>query len=196
MPNNRDLGPSVRRRPRHPLAARRPRVRTAALGAATAALAALALGACGDDGGGDEATAAAPFAGCEIVGGSATTATRDLGVQLGDFVVVPSASSVAAGAVRVAATNIGTHAHELVVVKADGIAALPTEKDGSLAEEKLADLALTGEIEEFPPTEQCDATFDLEPGKYVLLCNLVEKLNGKTVVHLREGMATTFTVTG
>lgn len=142
------------------------------------------------------ATEPAAFTGCEIVSGSTSPATAAVEVQLGDYVVVPNTVSVAAGAVAFRAANIGQRPHELVVVRGDAASALPIDKDGSMAEDRLADLALTGEVEEFPPTETCDAVFDLEPGKYVLLCNLVERVNGKTVAHFRQGMSTAFTVSG
>lgn len=197
MPNNRDLGPSAPSAASAPVV--RPTRRRGTWSVTGAALALAVVAGCGGHGAEHDHVSASEFTGCEIVGGATPAAgatVPELAVQLGDYVVVPAASSVAAGPVRMRATNIGIHAHELVVVKADAVASLPTEKNGALAEEKLPDLALAGEIEEFPPTQQCDAVFDLEPGRYVLLCNLVEKVNGKTVAHLREGMATTFTVNG
>ena len=153
------------------------------------------LAACGDDTA-DVPPAAAPFTGCEVVSSSEQAAAANVDVQLTDYAVVPASSSVAAGDVQFRVRNVGARPHELVVVRGGPAAALPRDKDGSMAEEQLADLALTGEIEEFPPGEQCEGVFDLEPGSYALLCNLVERVNGKTVVHFREGMSTAFTVTG
>lgn len=39
-----------------------------------------------------------------------------------------------------------------------------------------------------------ELTLDLEPGTYVLLCNLVEEETGEVESHLAEGMHATFTV--
>ena len=158
------------------------------------AIGALALAGCGDDA--ESAEEAEPFERCEIVSGSSETATATLRAELGDYVVVLDTPTVKAGAIKVDATNIGKRPHEVVIVKAADTKALPKDKDGSMAEEKLADLALIGEIEEFPPAVPCSGVFDLEPGSYVVLCNLVEKVGGATVAHYAKGMATTLTVTG
>ncbi len=162
---------------------------------AVAAACALLAGACGDDADEVAGAPAGPFTGCEIVSGSADTPVATLRGELGDYVVGLSAGTVKAGAVRFEARNVGQRPHELVVVKGADVASLPRDKDGSMAEEKLPDLALAGEIEEFPTGEACAGTFDLEPGSYVVFCNLVEKVGGTKVVHLQKGMATTLTVT-
>ncbi|MDC4207083.1 MAG: hypothetical protein MPW14_25480 (plasmid) [Candidatus Manganitrophus sp.] len=51
-----------------------------------------------------------------------------------------------------------------------------------------------GEIEPFEPTTQKNLTLDLEPGSYVLLCNIVETENGESEGHYRMGMRTVFEV--
>ena len=64
------------------------------------------------------------------------------------------------------------------------------------AEDKLPEDSLGGDIEEFPAGESCNGTFTLDPGAYVLLCNLTEREGTKTVAHLAKGMAVPFQVTG
>jgi hypothetical protein len=39
-----------------------------------------------------------------------------------------------------------------------------------------------------------DLTLDLEPGSYLLLCNIVEEEDGESESHFAEGMHATFTV--
>ena len=175
---------------RHDLSARNRR-----RSAFAAAVAVLVVAGCGDDGDTAASSAPEPFTECELVSTSTAKPTATLSIQLSDYAVVSSAPSVAAGAVQFDTKNVGQRPHELVIVKGGSAASLPKDKDGSMAEEKLADNALIGEIEEFPTGEDCTGVFDLEPGKYVLLCNLVEKVNGKTVAHFAQGMFGTLTVT-
>ncbi len=124
-------------------------------------------------------------------------AGTEVAVTLQEFAVLPDVTSVPAGSVTFTATNVGPmDPHELVVVKTDLAAGdLPTREDGSYDED--ADGAeVLGEIEEFPVGETMSLTLDLEPGHYVLLCNLVEEEDGKVEAHYRLGMYTDFEVTG
>jgi hypothetical protein len=174
---------------------------------AAAAVFTLMLAACGtDDGstnrepqsgasgstGSGAASEAAPT--CEPVGDPAT-ADRQVTALLDEFTVQPETSSVPAGRIAFVASNAGAEPHELVIVRAENAAALPVEQDGSMAEEQLRPGQLVGEIEEFPAGEDCTGVFELEPGDYVLLCNIVETENGMTESHFEEGMSTEFTVT-
>ncbi|HEX6208019.1 MAG TPA: hypothetical protein VF058_06615 [Actinomycetota bacterium] len=95
-------------------------------------------------------------------------------VTLQEWSVVAGQDSVAAGPVTFNVTNEGPdHPHELVVIRTDlDPAELPTTDEGAVDEEGEG-IEVIGEIEEFPPGETHDATFDLEPGSYVLVCNVV-----------------------
>jgi len=138
-----------------------------------AALAALVVLACGDDEGGGE-----------------------VGVALQEFAVLPSVSSIGAGEVTFVAVNEGPESsHELVVIKTDlAPNALPTNPDGSV-NEAGAGIEVIGEIEEFPVGESRSASFDLEAGGYVLICNVTEEEDGQVEAHYAEGMLVGFTVT-
>lgn len=116
-------------------------------------------------------------------------------VTLQEFAVVPAESSVAAGEVTFEATNEGPNdPHELVVFATDlAPEALPTRDDGGVDEEGEG-VTLIGEIEEFPVGETESATFTLESGSYVLICNLVEEEEGALESHYQEGMRVAFTV--
>jgi plastocyanin len=142
-------------------------------------LAALALSACGGTGG---------------AGGGGT-----VDVTLQEWAVIPAQSSVEAGSVTFNVKNDGPdHPHELVVIRTDLAAdALPTMPEGMVDEEGEG-IEVNGEIEEFPSGETRSATFDLDSGSYVLVCNVVGEEGGEHggggEVHYEMGMRAAFTV--
>lgn len=140
----------------------------------------LATTACGED----------AETGGDTGGGGGT-----VDVTLQEWAVVPAQDSVPAGAVTFNVTNEGPdHPHELVVIKTDlGPADLPTTHDGAI-DENGEGIEVIGEIEEFPPGETESASFDLDAGSYVLICNLVEQEEGQTEAHYSLGMRIGFTV--
>ena len=121
-----------------------------------------------------------------------STATTTVNVEMNEWSIVPSVATAPAGNVAFVAENTGEEAHELVIVRGP-VADLPLDDEGALAEDRLLGGALVGEIEPFPAGETCDGTFELTPGEYTLVCNVVEEEDGH--VHLKEGMVTSFTVT-
>ncbi len=140
----------------------------------------------GSDTGSEQAAAA-----CEPVGDPASADTT-VTLSLDEWSIQPSRDSVPAGAIAFDAENDGTMPHEVVVVKADSPDALPTTDNGGFDEGAIPDDQLIGEIEPFPAGQDCTGVFDLQPGSYVLLCNISEgDLN-----HFAKGMVATFTVTG
>jgi len=129
--------------------------------------------------------------------GDIATADVVIPTDLREWAVTPETDSAAAGAIGFATENTGAESHELVVVRADSIDSLPTDADGAVDEEALSpDQELVGEVEAYPSGDACDGTFTMDPGDYVLFCNLVETgPDGTVEAHFAEGMATTFTVT-
>ena len=117
-------------------------------------------------------------------------------ITLEEFAVGASTSSVAAGEVTFNATNEGPNdPHELVVIKTDlGITELPTSEDGSVDEEGEG-IEVIGEIPEFDVDTSESATYELDAGAYVLICNVVEVEDGAPESHYQEGMRTALTVT-
>ena len=174
--------------------------------AAGAALA-LAITGCGSDdgagvrsgdGGGSISGSGSGLSGApECQPGDTSGADTTVGVQLTEWSVTPEPDEVPAGTIAFeASTADAAEPHELVIVKGDDPQGLPTGEDGGVDESQLEDGALIGEIEAFPAGETCSAAFDLEPGEYVLFCNLVETASDGTVEsHYAEGMTTSFTVT-
>jgi uncharacterized cupredoxin-like copper-binding protein len=114
-------------------------------------------------------------------------------VTLQEFAILPTESSIGAGEITFEATNEGPDDnHELVVIRTDlAPDALPTNEDGTVNEDGEG-IEVIGEIEEFPPGETESATFDLEAGAYVFICNVFEEEEGEA--HYEQGMRTAFTV--
>ena len=112
-------------------------------------------------------------------------------VTLTEWSVTPTPTSAPAGEIYFLASNEGEDPHELVVVKSDlDPADLPVE-DGAVVEDELD---FRGEIEGFASGTQASGVFDLEAGRYVLFCTIVEEVNGELESHYELGMHTEFTV--
>ncbi len=107
-------------------------------------------------------------------------------VSLDDFAVNLSEATVAAGAVTFNVTNNGTSVpHNLLVVKTDLDAdALPVDDAAFMVDEDQVDIAVASEDLDIGAAEEVAA--DLEPGSYVLICNIP--------THYGLGMTTAFTV--
>lgn len=121
-------------------------------------------------------------------------------VTLQEWAIIPAQTSVEAGPVSFNVENTGPdHPHELLVIRTDlAPDALPTTHEGAVDEEGEG-IEIIGEIEEFPPGETRQATFDLEPGSYVLVCNVLAEAGehgaeeegeqmGGMEVHYKMGM--------
>jgi len=185
------------------------RVVTSGRGAGVALVVALALGlsGCGDDGdaGVEEAerlgatTTAADEDGappdCDVDGavtdaGVEPVATVD--VTLSEFAFSLSRASAPAGPVKLVARNIGLIAHEVTVIRHDGDpGALPLNPVGGADTSGLPEGAEVGRIWSFEPDVTCRAVFDLAPGRYALLCNVVDD---GTNPHYGQGMHAAFEV--
>ena len=151
-----------------------------------AVLGAGALAACGDDDGSSVrddslASGSETDSGSEPASGSgsgsavavcdpfgnAADADTTVNVTLSEWKIEMSTLLIPEGTIHFAIENAGAEAHEMVIVKADSIDALPLDDEGALDEESLPEGALIGEVEGFPAGETCDGTFALEAGRYV-----------------------------
>ena len=115
-----------------------------------------------------------------------------MGLQ--EFAIVPSVASVPAGTVKFVAKNTGPDdIHEMVVLRTDlDAAALSTGK----ADEEGDGITSIGETGDVAVGETKEVSFDLAPGKYVLICNIVQtEPDGSIEAHYKVGMRTAFTVT-
>jgi uncharacterized cupredoxin-like copper-binding protein len=162
---------------------------------ATVLTASLLMAACS----GASTTPAAPTAAATvaptIIATAAPAATTPgstaVAVTLQEWAVVPSVTSVPAGSVTFTARNVGTEAHEMVVLKTDlGLLELPTGSDGKVPEEG-PNLKAMGEVSELPAGATGSVTLDLVPGHYLLICNIVD---ADGTAHYGKGMTSAITV--
>lgn len=134
--------------------------------------------------------------GALVLAGCASAATGGtVKVTLTEWAVVADKASVPAGTVSFEVTNAGTQfQHEFVVIKTDlAPADLPADETGKV-DEKSSDLNFIGEVEGLEIGASGTGSFDLTPGKYVLVCNIVEPAGGHES-HYNKGMRVAFTVT-
>jgi uncharacterized cupredoxin-like copper-binding protein len=156
-------------------------------------LLALGVAACGDEGGtGGPATTGAT---------TPTTQGTAVNVQLGEdsptkYFVKVDRASVPAGTTTFVIDNVGAMHHEFAIFKTDLPAGqLPMTDENKVDEEKAGLLAeavytkpLRGdEDHRIRDGRGVNFTIDLQPGKYVLLCNLEG--------HYKAGQYIAFTVT-
>jgi uncharacterized cupredoxin-like copper-binding protein len=122
---------------------------------------------------------------------SSSASANTVDVVLREWSITPSVLTAKAGSVTFNARNNGPkEEHEFVILKTDlAPADLPKRDNGSVDEEG-AGITSPGEIEGISPGDQKTATFDLTPGKYIFICNLIEA----DEVHFSEGMFAQFTV--
>ena len=128
---------------------------------------------------------------------AAPSQATTVSVALQEFAIVPSVASAPAGKVTFVAKNTGPDdVHEMVVLRTDlDPAALPVDKDGK-ADEEADGITSIGETGDVAVGETKDVSFDLAPGNYVLICNIVQtEPDGSIEAHYKVGMRTAFTVT-
>jgi len=175
----------------------------------TVSLGALVAAGCGDDD--DDATAPASTVAAEpdpepdpeaesdpeaepvtgVVRPKSEGATQ-IDVSLKEWAIEPSVTSTTAGLVYFLATNEGPEdAHEFVVARTSrSLDELPIV--GGRVDETL--VSVLDEIEPFAVGSEASLELDLEPGAYVLLCNIAEVEGGELESHVELGMKTAFTV--
>ena len=96
----------------------------------------------------------------------------------------------AAGSVTFEATNDGEFPHEFVLIRGESYDTLPQAPNGAVDEDALAAGDLIGRTDRFEPTQTASATWELEAGTYVLLCNIAVGPNS----HAAAGQTLTVTV--
>jgi uncharacterized cupredoxin-like copper-binding protein len=150
--------------------------------ASIAVLAAGLLLACSSSD--DEATATATSADGTATASSGSEGDQtDVAATLADFTITLDTDTAAAGQVHFSAKNDGPSPHELVIIRSDAAPDGLEVTDGVVDEESVD---FVGEIEEFPAGEDRTAAFNLDAGKYILICNIAG--------HYQLGMHVAFTV--
>lgn len=128
--------------------------------------------------------ALAPLAACARGGGGGG---GGIAVKLAEWSVTLEETSAPAGEVTFDISNEGANVHEFVIFRTDLAAHdLPVKPGESVVDEEGEGLALVDEVEDIAPGSSATLTVDLEPGNYVLLCNIPG--------HFEQGMHATFTV--
>jgi uncharacterized cupredoxin-like copper-binding protein len=119
--------------------------------------------------------------------GGATPVPGAISVTLHDspFQVTADPASVAAGSVTFSVTNTGSIIHNFNVIKTElDPAKLPIDSTGFLVDVTQVDVVQKGK--ELDPKASEAVTAQLQPGKYVLICNIA--------THYQSGMRVAFTV--
>ena len=139
---------------------------------------AAALAGCGSTGSTDSTAAAnaASAAGLNqptgSTGSSSSTSSttkpgHTLTVALAEYSIKPSATVVAAGKVKVTATNQGQMEHEAVFLKTNTPQGQLKVTNGRVSEKDSV-----GEVSNVKSGTPKSNTLDLTPGKYVIVCNI------------------------
>jgi uncharacterized cupredoxin-like copper-binding protein len=121
-------------------------------------------------------------------------AASSVNVTLQEWAVVPEATSTSAGTVTFTVNNKGPEdVHEFVILKTDlDAGSLPVDATGTVTEEGAEGITVVDEIEDLAVGATQELTVTLEPGKYVLLCNIYSEEEQEA--HYKMGMRTSFTV--
>jgi hypothetical protein len=146
-----------------------------------------------DAGSGDERSATTEDDGCDVVGASRSEPDSSVELTLNEYVIGAEPQQVPAGTVELVANNEGRIWHEVIVVRHDGDpAAFPLGPFGGADETQIPEDAIVGKLREFLAGTTCAASFDLAPGSYALICNLVDDGSNP---HYDQGMYIALTVT-
>jgi uncharacterized cupredoxin-like copper-binding protein len=117
---------------------------------------------------------AAAAAACFVGVGSGATAVALAGgarspsvkVTLDEMTITLSATHVPAGKVTFVARNVGSAEHEFVVLRK------PSSGKLAVTAFKAAEGGKIGEIDGVPPGRTRRTTLTLQPGRYILICNV------------------------
>lgn len=153
----------------------------------------LFAAACGGD---DEKTGSATDTSRTTIGPSGSpAAAQQINVTLQEYSIIPEKKSAKAGKVTFNIENKGPkEPHELLMFKTDlPLDKLPTQSDGALNED-AQELDEVDETEPINPGQKTSLSVDVEPGRYILVCNVGEETGGEKVRHFQQGMVTEFTV--
>jgi len=131
------------------------------------------------------ALAAVTAASCSSSGeASASPSPTGIAVTLSDFKIKPAETETPAGSVTFDLTNDGPSDHTFFMVKTDLADDVLPVADHLV---QVDQLDVVAEIDTFPAGTEQSLSVDLQPGAYVMFCNLTG--------HYESDMHTAFTVT-
>jgi uncharacterized cupredoxin-like copper-binding protein len=108
-------------------------------------------------------------------------------VGMADFSVEPKVSEAPAGQLTFAPTVVdGSEGHNFVVIKTDLAPGALSKTPAGAADSTAEGVELMGFLSTFGPGDTPTLKVNAAPGKYVLICNIVD--------HYARGMAAPFTV--
>jgi len=142
--------------------------------------------------GGPGATGGAP-SNSAVASTGGTSSAGAVAATLQEWAVGTTPQSAAAGDVTFDITNVGPDdAHEFVVIRTDlSLIDLPTDETGAV-DESAEGIEVVDEVEEIAVGASESLTVALDPGAYVLICNIYDE--DEQEAHYQEGMRTSFTV--
>lgn len=118
-----------------------------------------------------------------------------LTVTMDEYQILPEEDELTRGPNRFRALNSGKKTHELYVAEARTVEGIPLEENGAVDVEALEEKdRLLGELEGIPSGQSCDLELDLEPGTYVMFCDIRERSGKGVVNHFLQGMRARFKV--
>jgi hypothetical protein len=122
-------------------------------------------------------------------------------VTLQEFSITAHPGLVQAGKVTLVVDNVGSITHELVLIRAASVAALPRVTKaggeravGAIDEEAIPERDKMGETGDVPARTSVTKTFNLAAGTYVMFCNIDNKTGSTVRNHFKSGMVTTLIV--
>lgn len=103
-------------------------------------------------------------------------------VEMRDYSIAPNVTTVKAGTVKIGVRNLAAMLHNLAVIKTDLAPDMLPYDTGAA---KAVETGLVGKVD-INPQRSASLTVTLEPGKYVLICNVAG--------HYQLGMRAALTV--
>lgn len=129
------------------------------------------------------------------VGCGSTGGGGKVNVTLAEWSITTDPNTVPKGPIEFTIKNNGQKTHDLVILRTNiPPDQLPTKSDGSVNTD-AADITLEHTVDAIDSGDTTGRTYDMAPGTYVLISNLVDDNNGTKTAQYGQGMHTTFTVT-
>lgn len=134
------------------------------------------------------------FSAAEVSAGEKKYGGREaVEIDIREWNLTLSKEKVKAGHVGFAVRNRGNETHELAVIKLNNgmmyTGRLPVNKHGSIDEDNMNFGKIVGEIEDIKSGSKAKQLFSLEPGRYAVICNMLEKEpDGSLEAHYSMGM--------
>ena len=125
---------------------------------------------------------------------STTSVPQKLNIEMREWELKLSQTTIRAGEIMMAVTNKGEEIHEIAILKFGSGVKLPVEKlpvkeNGAIDEDNIDFATVVGEIENVLPHSSATGYFVLDEGRYAIICNILEKEEDGTLeAHYAMGM--------